>query len=205
VPDITAASAFGVKGAQSHVAIARLENIDVLLPVREDATTAIAYHVVDNPGTVPFTPIGELVSGGGITGQLADAVDGGGGVEYHLMDGDSAAGTAGLDVGAVPGSLIRSPVEGQITNIKDYKLYGEFVDYEIDITLAANPSVMLVITHVAAPMVAVGDPVIAGETRLGKVRAFPSEIEQSLKAYTSDAGDHVEMLALRIQPKLDGI
>ena len=185
--------------------MAQLENIDVLLPVRQDATTAIAYHAVDNPGTVPFAPVGELISGGGIAGKLADAFAGGGGVAYYLMDGGGvSSGTAGLDIGTVPGSIIRSPVDGCITNIKRYVLYGEFFDYEIDITLAANPSVLLVITHVASPSVAVGDTVTAGETKLGKVRAFPPEIDQSLKAYTSDAGDHVELVALRIKPQLAG-
>jgi hypothetical protein len=207
VPDLGVASAFGAQGAVNHVAVAQLEGADVLLPVRGDVTTAIAFHPVDNANAVAFSPQGSLVSGGGIATKLADAFKSGGGVQYYLMGGngsDNSAATAGLDVGAVPGSTVVSPVDGQVTNVKRYKLLGRYIDYEVDITIANDPSLMIVLTHIASPTVALGDRVSAGETKIGAVRAFPSAVAQSLKQYTTDAGDHVQLVALRLSAPMTG-
>jgi murein DD-endopeptidase MepM/ murein hydrolase activator NlpD len=207
VPDLGAVSTFGAQGVASHVAVAQLEGADVLLPVRVDVTTAIAFHPVDNTNAVAFSPQGSLVSGGGIATRVADAFQSGGGIQYYLMGGngsDSSPATAGLDVGAVPGSAIYSPVDGQVTNVKRYKLLGRYVDYEVDITMANDPGLMIVLTHVASPTVALGDSVKAGETRIGAVRAFPAAVTQSLKQYTTDAGDHVQLVALRVAAQMTG-
>jgi murein DD-endopeptidase MepM/ murein hydrolase activator NlpD len=207
VPDLGVATAFGAQAAANHVAVAQLEGADVLLPVRGDLTTAIAFHPVDNANAVAFSPQGSLVSGGGIATKVADAFKSGGGVQYYLMGGngsDNSAATAGLDVGAVPGSTIFSPVDGRVTNVKRYKLLGRYVDYEVDITMANDPSLMIVLTHVASPTVALGDPVRAGETKIGDVRAFPGAVAQSLKQYTTDAGDHVQLVALRASAPMTG-
>lgn len=207
VPDLGTLSGFGAQGGASDVAVAQIEGALVLLPVPVDATTAIAFHPVDNANAVAFSPQGSLVSGGGIATKLADAFKSGGGVQYYLMGGngsDSSSATAGLDVGAVPGSTIFSPVDGQVTNVKRYKLLGRYVDYEVDITMANDPSLMIVLTHVASPTVALGDPVSAGETKVGAVRAFPKAIAQSLKQFTADAGDHVQLVALRVSAQITG-
>jgi len=47
--------------------------------------------------------------------------------------------------------------------------------------------------------VAGGDPV------LGVVRGFPPALDQALSRYTSDTGDHVQMMVLRVTPDLAGL
>ena len=135
-------------GDAGQVVVATVEGVDVVLPVARDVTTAVAYHPVDYEDTVPFSPTGERLSGGGLGEALADVFAGGGGVQYYLMGGtggQTSPTTSGLDVGAVPGSPVVSPVDGKVTGIKQYRILGRYTDVEIDIQLARDPSLLLVV------------------------------------------------------------
>ncbi|MGO8685422.1 MAG: hypothetical protein ACLQUT_12715, partial [Thermoleophilia bacterium] len=118
--------------------------------------------------------------------------------------GAASPATAGLDVGAVPGSNIVSPLDGQVAGVKSYKLLGRYTDEEIDIRFASDPGLLLVMTHVADVSVSIGDEVQAGVTQLGRVRAFPAQVVQNLKQFTSDAGDHVQIMVLHVPASIAG-
>ncbi|NLE23169.1 MAG: M23 family metallopeptidase [Actinobacteria bacterium] len=187
--------------------VAEIEGTEVLLPVAREVTTAVAFHPVDNPGAVGFSPVGERVGGGGLGQRLADIFARGGGLQYYLMDGggQDSPSTAGLDIGAVPGSPVLSPVDGKVTGIKQYSVLGRYRDYEIDITLAADPSLLLIVTHIAKPRLDIGDVVQRGKTVLGAVRGFPPDLDQALSQFTLDNGDHVQLTVVRITPELAGL
>ncbi len=189
------------------VVVARVDSIDILLPVAREVTTAVAFHPVDTPDTVAFSPVGERMGGGGLRQRLADIFAAGGGMQYFLMDGDddASSSTAGLDVGAVPGSPVASPVDGKVTAIKEYSILGRYADTQIDIRLASDPSLLLVITHIQKPKVEIGQIVKRGTTVLGAVRGFPAGLDQALSQYTSDNGDHVQFVLLRVTPELAGL
>jgi len=212
VPEREAGVAFGTSsGSMSRrVVVARLEGNEILLPVREESSTAIAFHPVDDANSVALSPVGDRVSGGDLGSKLADVFAGGGEVEYYLMEGDGSersSPTAGLAVGSVPGETVFSPVDGRVAAVKPYELLGRYQDVEVDVQLAADPSLMLVITHLrlGAPReLHVGDEVSAGVTRLGEVRGFPAGVEQGISQFTNDAGDHVQMMAVRVAPDLAG-
>jgi murein DD-endopeptidase MepM/ murein hydrolase activator NlpD len=192
-------------GGQGLV-VARVEGVDVLLPVAREATTAVAYHAVDSPDTVPFSPAGDRIGGGNLGQKLADLFAGGGDLQYYLMDGGgSSSSLSGLDVGAVPGSSVVSPVSGKVTAIKKYSILGRYPDVEIDIRMASDPSLLLVVTHLTKPMVKIGDVVSRGQQPLGLVRGFPASLDQALSRYTSDTGDHVQLMVLRVTPDLAGL
>ena len=188
VPQNASRSAFDQAPAgTAEVIVASVEGVDILLPVAREATTAVAFHPVENANSVAFTPAG--------------------GVKYHLMSGDGAdrsSATAGLDVGAVPGAAVVSPVDGKVTAVKQYQLLGRYTDTEIDIQFASDPSLLLVMTHLAHTSVHLGDTVLHGETPLGAVRGFPSGLKQALSQYTTDAGDHVQLAVLRVSSQLAG-
>ena len=136
----------------------------MLLPVAQQVTTAVAYHPVDNADTVPFAPAGDRLSGGSLGQKLADIFAGGGAIQYYLMagaGGERSSSTAGLDVGAVPGSAVVSPADGKVTAIKKYRILGRYADVEMRIQLARDPSLLLVFTHIAKPKVEIGDVVAA--------------------------------------------
>ncbi len=207
VPNAAAAALSSSQGSTERVAVARTQGVDLLLPVQKAATTAIAFHPVDNPNAVALTPYGELISGGGLATRLADVFQSGGDVRYYLMGGngaDRSASTAGLDVGAQPASFVFSPIDGHVTSVKDYRLLGRYTDTEVDIQFADDPSLLLVVTHIEKPAVKIGDEVAAGQTLLGRVRAYPQAVSQSLKQFTSDAGDHVQLVVLRVTASLAG-
>lgn len=209
VPESKAAVAFGASADRmsKHVVVASVEGEDLLLPVRQRASTAIAFHPVDEANCVALSPVGDRVSGGDLGTRLADIFAGGGNVQYYLMEGsggERSAPTAGLDVGSVPGEAVFSPVDGRVTAVKRYKLLGRYKDVEVDVQLAADPSLLLVITHIANPRVHVGTDIVAGSTRIGDLRGFPAGVDQSISQFTNDAGDHVQMMAVRVTPDLAG-
>ena len=190
------------------VVVARVEGLDFVLPVARDATTAVAYHPVDNAGTVPFAPSGGRLSGGSLGQRLGDIFASGGTIQYYLMAGaghERSSSTAGLDVGAVPGSAVVSPADGKVTAIKTYSILGRYRDVEMHIQLAEDPSLLLVLTHLTRPKVEIGDVVARGDTVLGAVRGFPTTLDQALSRYTSDSGDHVQLMVLRVTPELAGL
>jgi hypothetical protein len=197
----------GSPAGAGDVVVAQIDDLDFVLPVAREVTTAVAYHPVDNADTVPFAPAGDRLSGGTLGQQLADIFAGGGAVQYYLMDGtggERSSSTAGLDVGAVPGSTVVSPADGKVTAIKQYRILGRYPDVEMRIQLARDPSLLLVLTHLSRPKVEIGDAVARGDTVLGSVRGFPTSLDQALSRYTTDTGDHVQMMVLRVTPELAG-
>jgi hypothetical protein len=201
MPQAASAGLFGTAAARpaGQVVVARLDGVDLLLPVPRDATTAIAFHPVDGADSVALAPAGEPAGDGGSV--VADGV-----AHYFVMDSGGTAissSTSGLDVGAAPGSPVLSPAYGRVAAVKTYSLLGRHADVEIDIRLATDPTLLLVITHVVGPRVHVGDQVAAG-TVLGRLRGFPADVQQAIKRFTNDAGDHVQLVVMRTAPDLAG-
>ena len=205
IPNTSPLAANGAQGSSDRVAVASVRGVELLLPVQKQYTTAIAYHSVDNRNALALSPYGDRQSGGGIAASLADVFKSGGGVRYYLMGGDGASSaTAGLDVGAAPGSYIYSPIDGHVAGVKTYSLLGRYTDQEVDIRFVSDPSLLLVVTHMKGVLIKIGDQVRAGETQLGYLRAFPARVKQDLKQFTSDAGDHVQIMVLHVPVSISG-
>ena len=207
VPDSGAVSQFGhATAVDKRVVVARLDGIDLLLPVKADATTAVAFHPVDNPNGVAFKPLGEPGDASSVSSTLGDLLSSGG-MRYYLLSGDgndASSRTGGLDVGALPGAFVYAPVDGKVTSVEQYELLGRYHDTEVQIQVADDPSLLLVVTHLAKVPVKIGDDLTAGETPLGVVRGFPPQFDQELRRFTTDAGDHVQLVALRVPTQLSG-
>ncbi len=207
VPAANVVSQFGQAGTvDRRIVVARVENIDLLLPVKLEASTAVAFHPVDNDNSVGLTPVGRPADPSGVGGTLSDLFASGG-MRYYVMGGDSSdssSRTAGLDVGAVPGAYIYSPVDGRVIAVTQYELLGRYADTEIELQLADDPSLLLIITHVVKPRVTIGSDVTAGESVLGAVRRFPAGLHQDLRQFTTDSGDHVQLVAVRVPTQISG-
>jgi murein DD-endopeptidase MepM/ murein hydrolase activator NlpD len=207
VPSTGVASPFTQQSPLAQrIVVATLQGTDVLLPVPPNDTTAVAFQAVDDRRAVPFMPVGRLGDPSGPAGALAD-IFASRGLRYYTMKGDSSATsapTAGLDVGAVPGATVFAPLDGQVTAVTDYLLLGRYPDTEVDLQPADDPGVILAITHLAGVRVEIGDTVTAGQTVLGAVRGFPDQLYQPLRQFTTDDGDHVEMMAEPVPTSLDG-
>jgi hypothetical protein len=208
VPDPAVISQFHQSSSvDRRVVVAKLEGIDLLLPVKLEASTAVAFHPVDNPNSVALSPVGQPGDASSVSSTLGDIFSTGGGMRYYTMGGDgsdASSRTGGLDVGAVPGAFVYSPVDGRVVSVKVYQLLGRYDDTEIEIQLADDPSLLLVVTHIAGAQVKIGATVSAGETALGSVRGFPATLQQQLHQFTTDAGDHVQLVAVRVPTQLSG-
>jgi hypothetical protein len=207
VPAAAAQPTFAEKASvDRRVVVATVGDVEILLPVALEDTTAIGYHAADRPDSVGFAPQGERVSGGGLTQKLADLFAGGGGLAYYLMgEGDDASATGALDVGAVPGAAVFSPVDGKVVALEHTVISGKYNDVELQIQVADDPTLLLVISHIAEPAVELGDAVTQGQSLLGSVRGYPAGVRQELSRFTSDAGDHVQFVALRVSADIAGL
>ena len=101
-----------------------------------------------------------------------------------------------IDVGALPGTIVRSPVTGTVVLLKDYKLYGEVDDIEIHIQPDGHPDLDVVLIHTTDPLVKAGDRVQAGVTEISHVRDIAKDLtDVQLAFYTpdGDAGNHTHV------------
>jgi hypothetical protein len=78
-----------------------------------------------------------------------------------------------VDVAVPAGDQIASPVDGTVTSVTEYPLYGEVRDWRVEITPTARPDLTVVLIHLHEPVVAEGDPVTAGRTALAEARLLP--------------------------------
>ena len=106
--------------------------------------------------------------------------------------------------GGRPRRLRLQPVDGRVIAVTVYQLLGRYTDDEIELQLDDDPSLLLIITHIAKPQVTIGADVTAGESVLGTVRGFPRELDQDLRRFTTDAGDHVQLVAVRVPTQVSG-
>jgi murein DD-endopeptidase MepM/ murein hydrolase activator NlpD len=106
-----------------------------------------------------------------------------------------------VDVGGQPGTTVMAPVDGVIAQVKPYKLYGKYDDYEIHIAPAGATDFEVVMLHIDGPVVKVGDKVTGGRTHVGVVRNLSRFESLQLGEYTPGAkGDHTHVQVNKLKP-----
>jgi len=99
-----------------------------------------------------------------------------------------------IDCGAEPGSSVYALVDGTVMQVRPYKLYGKYSDYEIDIKPDGLDDIYVVVLHVTDPAVVEGQRVVGGLTRLAKVRDLASVVSGlQLRTYSADGGNHTHI------------
>lgn len=99
-----------------------------------------------------------------------------------------------VDVGALAGTPVLSPVDGVVLKVKPYKLYGTYPDVQVHIAPDGMSDIDLVLIHVDRPAVKAGDRVIAGVTQVASVRRLSNLMGGlDLANYTAGPGDHTHM------------
>lgn len=177
-----------------QVPLAQAGELRLMLPIYENAVTAIGFHPVDDNDVVSLSPMGHQVNGSIISRGLGQFFPQDG-PQYVVM-GDSGkfgSATQVMDVGAPAGTKVFAPVDGVIAGIKTYSLKGQCADVELQIRPQSQTRMIVVMTHLDRPEVGLGQPVRAGVTRLGSVRALDGCLEQPLRQYTYDNGNHLQM------------
>ena len=172
--------------------LATVGNLRILLPVAQEAVTAIGFHGSPTGG-LSMHPLGRQINEGllarlwhKISGTSKDAR------AWYQLGGASGPGTAVLDVGAAPGTDVYAPVDGTIAAISDTILDGARHGARVDIRPTSAPSVIVSLSHIDPdPALAVGSSVLAGSSKLGTVANIAVVERQTLAQHTNDNGDNV--------------
>ena len=101
-----------------------------------------------------------------------------------------------IDVGALAGTTVVSPVTGTVVLVRDYLLYEEVPDVEIHIQPKGRSDLDCVLIHTTNPVVKAGDEVEAGITPISHVRDIQKDLtDVQLSFYTPEGvgGNHTHV------------
>jgi hypothetical protein len=172
-------------------------NLVLDVPISQRRITAIVYHGVGSSQVVPLVPIGTQKNAGimsTIAKMLTGTPDSSGGPSYYIDDAGQGPSTGSVDVGAVAGTNVYSPVDGKIVSIQPYVINGSAYGSEIEIQPTSTPADVVTLTNLRTTSgIAVGTPVFAAKTELGVVVDLSKVLSQEVAKYTSDAGNHVHI------------
>ena len=185
--------------------LATYSGIDIRLPIDAPSITQLAFHQA-SAGT-GAVHLDSLVADADMktaeqrkaVQPAANAADLPGGVwtgtclRLWRSNGVGPPDTA-VDVGADAGTAVRSPVTGTVLQVKPYKLYEQYDDFEIHIQPEGREGLELVMIHIDGITIAPGDRVVAGVTQVGSVRRLSDRIgDMQLAGYTTNGGDHTHL------------
>ena len=204
-------------------AFASIRGATLHLPVPAAAVTIFAFHQSAYRDTVPMTPMIALgsparakaaavaarakIAAGGeatIAATPEDGAEDGEGVwtGSALQLWRSTSGgrqDSAVDCGARSGTPVLSPVDGIVMQIRPYKLYGKYDDFEIHIKPDAWSDLDVIVLHVTGPLLVPGTRVVGGVTQIAQVRRLSKLISGlQLRTYTLDGGNHTHVQVNRI-------
>jgi hypothetical protein len=151
---------------------AHVEGLSLVLP--HHSPVAVGFHEADHPEALPLQPVGPVLSDGNAGNWDAAS---GPGAPFHVLPpaGTARPATSAVDVVVPEGGVVLAPVSGVVTAAEEYPLVGQTRDWRVVIEPTGRPDVAVVLRFVSDPQVAVGDPVVAGDTILGAARVLPFE------------------------------
>jgi hypothetical protein len=191
----SSAVAAATADSEGHPAFARIDDRNLLLPVRAKDATIIAYQPVSDGQAIDFSPIGAQANSNAVVRFFRGIFSGDSAIRYYVMGGKGSTATGAILVGAPVGCPVTAPISGIVTAVKHYKLYGKYDDVQVDIRPEEMSGITFSILFIDEPAVSIGEVVTAGKTAIGKVRACPEELGKQLSVYTHDEGSHVFMQA----------
>jgi murein DD-endopeptidase MepM/ murein hydrolase activator NlpD len=171
------------------------------MPVAQSAVTAIGYHAAGTDA-LPLDPIGRRANEDLLSRAFHRIFGGGGKPGWYQLGGGDGSSTGALDVGAAEGTDVYSPVDGTVVGIHDYVIDGKKLGNVLEIQPQGSPDTVVAVSHVELdPSLAVGTPVTAGASKLGRVLDFSTVERQALARHTQDTGNHV---TLEVRPSPTG-
>ena len=174
------------------------DGVQLWVPIEQSRITATLYHRVVGGRALDLEPQGRLLNAGLVKGlgrKVWDPSDAQG--PEYLVSGS----TDSVDVGAVAGTQVYSPVDGQVVAIQPNIVNGKLNGSYISIQPHDNPGLVIVVSHVLerpAGELYVGKEVYAGPggdgpTLIGTVEDLSDVMEQELARFTQDVGNHVHL------------
>lgn len=166
---------------------------DVVVSLPSTDVLLVGYHEASLPGVLAMDPIGTGASNSNTT-RITLPPDDDSGPDYHVMSsrGRVHPPTSAVDVVMRDDDPVLAPVDGVVTQVRPYRLYGEHADTRIEIQPTADPDLRLVVIHVDDVRVDVGDRVTTSVTELaGTANRFP--FSSHVDRYLDERWPHVHM------------
>lgn len=175
---------------ESHV-LAAVGNLRIQSPVAEEGVTAVGFHRSAD-GALVLQPVGPQANEG-VLARLWRRITGSsrsGSTWYQLEGGPLRT----LDVGAVAGTDVYSPIDGTVVAIRDQIVSGRAVGSEIELRPTSAPSLVVAIENIHPdPALTVGANIAAGSSKLGTVTDISRYETQALAQYAPDGGNNVSI------------
>ncbi|HEY3373871.1 MAG TPA: M23 family metallopeptidase [Candidatus Aquicultor sp.] len=103
-----------------------------------------------------------------------------------------SSATSAMDIVLKPNAEVLSPVDGVVTKVCTYCLYGKVTDYRVEIQPDGFPNLHVAIIHIKNVAVAAGQKVIHRKTPIASMRPLP-EIQSQVIKYLPEPEDHVHI------------
>ena len=175
--------------------LATVGNLRIESPVAQGGVTAVGFHG-SAEGALVLKPVGPQRNEG-LLARLWHRITGASktGLAWYQLSGGPLRT---LDVGAVAGTDVYSPVDGTVVAIRDQIVSGKVVGAEVELRPASAPSLVVSIQNVQPdPALSVGANVAAGSSKLGTVTNISRHERQALARYAAEGGNNV---ALQVYP-----
>ncbi|MBA2742216.1 MAG: hypothetical protein H0U46_09420 [Actinobacteria bacterium] len=169
--------------------LATVGNLRIQSPVAQDGVTTVGFHG-SGQGALVLQPVGPQANEG-LLARLWHRITGSEhrGLPWYQLESGSLTT---LDVGAVPGTDVYSPVDGTVVAIRDHIVSGRRFGAEIELRPSSAPSLVVALQHVDPdPALSVGENVAAGSSKLGTVVDITKVERQALARYSGDNGANV--------------
>ena len=175
--------------------LATVGNLRVQSPVAQGGVTGIGFHGAAD-GALVLQPVGPQANEG-LLARLWRRITGSsrrGLAWYQLESGELRT----LDVGAVAGTDVYSPIDGTVVAIRDHVVSGRVVGSEIELRPTSAPSLVVELENVRVDRALnVGANVAAGSSKLGAVTNISRFERQALGKYAAEGGNNV---SVRVYP-----
>lgn len=171
--------------------LATVGNLRVQSPVAQGGVTAVGFHA-SAEGALVLKPVGPQRNEG-VLARLWRRITGASksGLAWYQLSGGPLRT---LDVGAVAGTDVYSPVDGTVVAIRDQVVSGKVVGAEIELRPSTAPSLVVSIQNVRPdPALSVGATTAAGSSKLGTVTNISRYERQALERYAAEGGNNVSI------------
>ena len=175
--------------------LATVGNLRIQSPIAQGGVTAVGFHGSEE-GPLALQPVGPQATEG-LLARLWHRITGSSktGLPWHQLDGETPRT---LDVGAVAGTDVYSPVDGTVVAIRNQVVSGRRVGAEIELRPISAPSLVVSIANVRPERtLTVGASVVSGSSKLGRVVDIAAHQRQALGEYAADRGNNV---SIQVQP-----
>lgn len=177
--------------APATVPFARRDGLVLRLPAVK--VVLVGYHEASLRGALALEPVGTLL-GNANTTKFAPPDPAADGAPYHVLSsrGRTFPATSAVDIVMRDDDPVLSPVDGVVTEVRPYRLYGSYDDTRIEIRPHDAPHLRVVLIHVDGVRVRAGDEVRASHTELARTaNRFP--FSSHVDRYTPERWPHVHL------------